>query len=98
VKIRATVIKTETLNLQKIRTEHHIPCLLLNERKINNGAIVYFHANAEDVGMTKGFGKLISKELNVYIKNYIIFLDGFFFRRIPWIWYLLGNLHERRSN
>jgi abhydrolase domain-containing protein 17 len=56
VKVKATATNSLT-PVSSVQQE--IPCLLLGEENIQNGLILYFHANAEDIGMSKDLGKAL---------------------------------------
>jgi hypothetical protein len=59
--IKVSVISSQPTHAINQPTVHHeIPCLLLNKARMTDGLIVYFHANAEDIGMTKELGKTLS--------------------------------------
>lgn len=44
--------------------EAGIPCLLIQQKRVSR-LVVYFHANAEDIGQVRGFAKALSAQLSV---------------------------------
>ncbi len=60
IKVRATILKSNKINSNG---SHKIPCILYKESCINNGLIIYFHGNAEDIGMSFGIARVLTMEL-----------------------------------
>ena len=50
---------------------------------LRNGIVVFFHGNAEDIGMCKSFAYIIGAELQVLFEN---ILEGLYLYGILGIW------------
>lgn len=61
IRIKASVLSQQPIHIQSVHktTHHEIPCMLFNEDMLHKRVLIYFHANAEDIGMTKNLAQSV---------------------------------------